>query len=167
VLQHIYCNFHSEEESSAVYESLEEIHVLALAHVLRRPIIVIADLVLKVSDSDRWYSEGYRFWIFDKILVKYLNWFANQFFQCHFSLVALFNFGPLQLQDVHGEALAPIPFGGIYLPLECPPAECHRSPLVLTYDAAHFSALVAMDREVYADRAPQPPGTLHGNNVDV
>ncbi|KAF4519703.1 hypothetical protein B566_EDAN003953 [Ephemera danica] len=96
----------AEEESNAVYESLEEVHVLALAHVLRRPIIVIADLVLK---------------------------------------------------DVHGEALAPIPFGGIYLPLECPPAECHRSPLVLTYDAAHFSALVAMDRETYADRAPQPP----------
>jgi OTU domain-containing protein 7 len=34
---------------SATYESLEEVHVLALAHVLRRPIIVIADLMLKVN----------------------------------------------------------------------------------------------------------------------
>lgn len=31
------------------YESLEEIHVLVLAHVIRRPIIIVADLVLKVS----------------------------------------------------------------------------------------------------------------------
>ena len=35
--------------SSRTYESLEEIHVLALAHVLKRPIFVIADTVLKVS----------------------------------------------------------------------------------------------------------------------
>ena len=37
--------------SNKTYESLEEIHVLALAHVLKRPIFVIADTVLKVSDS--------------------------------------------------------------------------------------------------------------------
>lgn len=39
----------SEDCAGRVYESLEEIHVLALAHVLRRPIIVVADLTLKVS----------------------------------------------------------------------------------------------------------------------
>lgn len=89
-----------------VYESLEEIHVLALAHVLRRPIIVIADTMLK---------------------------------------------------DVTGEPFAPIPFGGIYLPLQCPAQDCARAPLCLTYDAAHFSALVPMDVESFADRAPQPP----------
>jgi OTU domain-containing protein 7 len=89
-----------------VYESLEEIHVLALAHVLRRPIIVIADTMLK---------------------------------------------------DVTGEPFAPIPFGGIYLPLQCTPSDCTRAPLCLTYDAAHFSALVPMDVESFADRAPQPP----------
>lgn len=33
---------------NATYESLEEIHVLALSHVLKRPIIVIADTMLKV-----------------------------------------------------------------------------------------------------------------------
>lgn len=38
----------SSTTSSRTYESLEEIHVLALAHVLKRPIFVIADTVLKV-----------------------------------------------------------------------------------------------------------------------
>ncbi|KAI1301915.1 OTU domain-containing protein 7B [Halotydeus destructor] len=92
-----------------IYESLEEIHILALAHVLKRPIIVIADTMLK---------------------------------------------------DLAGEPFAPIPFGGIYLPLECEPDECHISPLCLTYDAAHFSALVAMEMETYADRTPNPPAAI-------
>ena len=34
-----------------MYESLEEVHVLALAHVLRRPIVVVADTVLKVNNN--------------------------------------------------------------------------------------------------------------------
>uniref|UniRef100_A0A914RA12 OTU domain-containing protein n=1 Tax=Parascaris equorum TaxID=6256 RepID=A0A914RA12_PAREQ len=51
-----------------------------------------------------------------------------------------------------GEELAPIPFGGIYLPLECPPEQCSRSPLVLCYDSAHFSAVVTM--------RPTPNSTL-------
>ncbi|KAL3867385.1 hypothetical protein ACJMK2_044593 [Sinanodonta woodiana] len=50
------------------------------------------------------------------------------------------------LRDVSGEALAPIPFGGIYLPLECNTSHCYNHPLLLTYDAAHFSALVPMER---------------------
>lgn len=37
------------EEKSFIYESLEEIHIFVLAHVLRRPIIVIADTMLKDS----------------------------------------------------------------------------------------------------------------------
>ncbi len=36
-----------DELQPHVYESLEEIHIFALAHVLRRPIIVIADTMLK------------------------------------------------------------------------------------------------------------------------
>lgn len=95
------------EEDSPLYESLEEIHVFVLAHVLRRPIIVVADVMLK---------------------------------------------------DSNGEPLAPIPFGGIYLPLDCNPKDCHRSPLVLTYDAAHFSALVAMEMETSPDVKPRLPG---------
>ena len=47
-------------------------------------------------------------------------------------------------QDAYGEALAPISFGGIYLPLEVSGAECDKSPLILTYDSGHFSALVTM-----------------------
>uniref|UniRef100_A0A914CBM2 ubiquitinyl hydrolase 1 n=1 Tax=Acrobeloides nanus TaxID=290746 RepID=A0A914CBM2_9BILA len=76
-----------------IYESLECIHVFALAHILKRPIIVVSDTVLR---------------------------------------------------NANGEELSPIPFGGIYLPLECPAEQCHRSPLVLCYDSSHFSALVAM-----------------------
>ncbi|ETE66331.1 OTU domain-containing protein 7A, partial [Ophiophagus hannah] len=44
-------------------------------------------------------------------------------------------------------AFAPIPFGGIYLPLEVMPNRCHCSPLVLAYDQAHFSALVSMEQK--------------------
>ena len=49
------------------------------------------------------------------------------------------------LHDLNGEPLSPIPFGGIYLPFECELNKCHRYPLVLAYDSAHFSALVLMD----------------------
>ncbi len=74
------------------YESLEEIHIFALAHVLRRPIIVIADSAIK---------------------------------------------------NLSGEDLAPIYFGGIYLPLEITATACSKTPVVLAYDASHFSPLVA------------------------
>uniref|UniRef100_A0AAG5D211 ubiquitinyl hydrolase 1 n=1 Tax=Anopheles atroparvus TaxID=41427 RepID=A0AAG5D211_ANOAO len=79
---------------NATYESLEEIHVLTLAHILRRTIIVVSDVFLR---------------------------------------------------DINGEAFSPIPFGGVYLPFEVPSNECHRAPLLLAYDMAHFSALVAME----------------------
>lgn len=85
-----------DSSDEPVYESLEEFHVFVLAHVLKRPIVVVADTMLR---------------------------------------------------DSGGEAFAPIPFGGIYLPLEVPAASCHRSPLVLAYDQAHFSALVSMEQK--------------------
>jgi len=49
------------------------------------------------------------------------------------------------LKDADGVALAPIPFGGVYLPLEVPPSLCHRTPLLLAYHSAHFSPLVTVD----------------------
>ena len=61
---------------------------------------------------------------------------------------------------MNGDALAPIPFGGIYLPLEISPEDCHKSPLLLTYNAGHFSALVTMQdhsQPEYYDS--QLPGT--------
>lgn len=82
------------ETEGGTFESLEDIHVFVLAHVLRRAIIVIAD--------------------------QYL-----------------YGFG--------GEPIAPIPFGGVYLPLECDPSNCFKSPLVLAFDSAHFSPLVLCD----------------------
>ncbi|XP_063987450.1 OTU domain-containing protein 7B-like isoform X2 [Diachasmimorpha longicaudata] len=81
-------------QTATSYQSLEEVHVLALAHVLRRPIIVIAETMLR---------------------------------------------------DSEGVALAPIPFGGVYLPLEVTPEKCHRTPLLLAYHSAHFSPLVTVD----------------------
>ena len=87
---------HNEADCGGAYESLEEIHVFVLAHVLRRPIIVVSDTMLL---------------------------------------------------DFSGDPIAPIPFGGIYLPLECPPENCFKCPLLLTFDAAHFSALVACENQ--------------------
>ncbi|XP_077383632.1 OTU domain-containing protein 7B isoform X2 [Festucalex cinctus] len=93
-----YSNHVNRGESSdePVYESLEEFHVFVLAHILKRPIVVVADTMLR---------------------------------------------------DSGGEAFAPIPFGGIFLPLEVACGACHRSPLVLAYDQAHFSALVPMEQK--------------------
>ncbi len=76
------------------YESLEEIHVFALAHVLKRAIIVISDRTIK---------------------------------------------------SMTGEDLAPIYFGGIYLPFEINPTACHKCPIVLCYDSSHFAPLVAKE----------------------
>ncbi|XP_028026025.1 OTU domain-containing protein 7B-like [Bombyx mandarina] len=73
------------------YTGLDALHVLALAHVMRRPVLVFADVALR---------------------------------------------------DYHGDPIAPIPFGGVYLPLELDPAQCSRAPVLLAYDAGHFSALV-------------------------
>lgn len=97
-------------DDNATYESLEEIHIFALSHVLRRTIIVVADTVLR---------------------------------------------------DIDGEAMAPIPFGGVYLPFEIPANECHRAPLLLTYDMAHFSALVAME-----GCSEQPPALIPLTDVE-
>lgn len=85
-----------DDQRGGAFESLEDIHVFVLAHVLRRPIIIIADEFL-------------------------------------------YGFG--------GEAIAPIPFGGVYLPLECEPQQCFKSPLVLAFDSAHFSPLVPSDEK--------------------
>lgn len=35
-----------------VYESLEEFHVFVLAHILRRPIVVVADTMLRDSGGE-------------------------------------------------------------------------------------------------------------------
>lgn len=93
----------SEGEAEIFYESLEELHVFVLAHVLCRPIVIVADTILK---------------------------------------------------DSNGDALAPISFGGIYLPLECDAADCYKTPLLLTYDAAHFSAIVPMEQSVNDNHSP-------------
>ena len=58
------------------------------------------------------------------------------------------------LKGVSGEDLAPIYFGGVYLPLEMNPTACHKSPVVLAYDSAHFSALVAKEEKLQSQAGP-------------
>ena len=86
---------YSHQEGETL-DSLEAIHVYVLSNLLRRPIIVISDSMLK---------------------------------------------------DSNGYDVAPIPFGGIYLPLEQRAEECSKYPLVLSYDVSHFSALVPIEGE--------------------
>ena len=81
------------------YESLEEIHICSLAHVLRRPIIVVSD-----------------------------NW----------------------VYDLQGKPMSPIPFAGVYLPVECDPTKCCRIPLVLAYSSSHFSPVVSTESSIQA-----------------
>ncbi|KAF2884365.1 hypothetical protein ILUMI_21814 [Ignelater luminosus] len=85
-----------KSNQQGIYESLEELHILVLAHVLQRVIIVISETVLK---------------------------------------------------DSYNQPLSPINFAGIYVPFECDERKCHKSPILLTYDMAHFSALVFMEKE--------------------
>ena len=47
------------------------------------------------------------------------------------------------VRDFKGDPFAPIYFGGIYLPMECNPLQCYKSPVILAFDSSHFSPLVA------------------------
>eukprot|EP00111_Clytia_hemisphaerica_P001341 TCONS_00003814-protein len=49
------------------------------------------------------------------------------------------------LKDAEGRPIAPIPFGGIYLPLEQDVSKCYKYPLILAFESSHFSALVPAD----------------------
>lgn len=50
-----------EQQSELLYESLEEVHVFALAHVLKRPIIVIADTVLRDAGGEAFAPIPFRY----------------------------------------------------------------------------------------------------------
>ncbi|KAI6208554.1 OTU domain-containing protein [Aphelenchoides besseyi] len=86
-------NGSSSKSDDTIYQSLEILHVYVLANILKRPIIIVSDTILR---------------------------------------------------NANGEELSPIPFGGIFLPLQVEPHQCQRSPLILCYDASHFSPLVGM-----------------------
>lgn len=89
-----FSNPETELEEGESLDSLEPIHVYALANLLCRPIIVLSEDMLK---------------------------------------------------DAEGRPIAPIPFGGIYLPLEKEIIYCYKYPLILAYESSHFSALVPAD----------------------
>lgn len=46
------CLCSAEGPEEPVYESLEEFHVFVLAHVLKRPIVVVADTMLRDSGGE-------------------------------------------------------------------------------------------------------------------
>lgn len=48
----VFLNFRVDNSEDPVYESLEEFHVFVLAHVLRRPIVVVADTMLRDSGGE-------------------------------------------------------------------------------------------------------------------
>ncbi len=48
----------AEPSDEPVYESLEEFHVFVLAHVLRRPIVVVADTMLRDSGGEGKYARN-------------------------------------------------------------------------------------------------------------
>lgn len=104
------------EDHQSTYKGLEEIHILALAHVVRRVIIIISDTMLK---------------------------------------------------DSNNEPFAPIHFGGIYIPFDCDPTECHKVPLILSYDMAHFSPLVCMEKETDQIQAVVPLVDSEGNLLPI
>lgn len=97
------------------YAGLEQLHVFALAHVMRRPVVVFADVALR---------------------------------------------------DFRGDPVAPIPFGGVYLPLELEPASCSKAPILLAYDAGHFSALVPSE-PLPTDGARVPLEDCAGNPMPL
>ncbi|XP_075979421.1 OTU domain-containing protein 7B-like isoform X2 [Anticarsia gemmatalis] len=97
------------------YSALEHLHVFALAHVMRRPVIVFADVALR---------------------------------------------------DFRGDPIAPIPFGGVYLPLELQPEQCSKTPILLAYDAGHFSALVPCE-PLPTDGARVPLEDHAGNPMPI
>lgn len=50
--------FRAESSDEPVYESLEEFHVFVLAHVLRRPIVVVADTMLRDSGGEGKHAQN-------------------------------------------------------------------------------------------------------------
>ena len=98
-----------DDDSDPLYESLEEVHVLALAHVLRWDLLYRSCFCLLHLS---WPS----------YLYLSLSLLSSQYsilpttpspFRRPIIVIA-----DTVLKDAFGEALAPIPFGGIYLPLE-------------------------------------------------
>ncbi|XP_026325997.1 OTU domain-containing protein 7B-like [Hyposmocoma kahamanoa] len=104
-----------QENAAPHYVGLEQLHVFALAHVMRRPVVVFADVALR---------------------------------------------------DFRGDPIAPIPFGGIYLPLELEPEVCSKAPILLAYDAGHFSALVPCE-PLPTDGARVPLEDQTGNPLPI
>ncbi|XP_035687786.1 tumor necrosis factor alpha-induced protein 3-like [Branchiostoma floridae] len=72
-------------------------------------------------------------------------------------------FADTSVRDDEGNSWAPIPFGGIYLPLLHTPAECVRSPILLGYNNQHFTPLLTTQTPPQNGASPStqhPPQTI-------
>lgn len=111
------------------FDSLEDIHIFVLSNILRRPIIVIAGI--QTSAHQPW-----------TVLVKRLHR------TCEKSSVTYYQTASKTDQVVRsmksGSSISPLNVGGIYLPLQWPPAECYKYPIVLGYDSQHFAPLITI-----------------------
>lgn len=101
-------------DGNATYDSLEEIHVQALSYVLRRPIIVIADVVLRdvsglpLAPINFGGTVNLSIWNFHTFVLKFYVFFLP----------------------------------GIFLPLDIPQEDCHKIPLLLAYGNKKISLTI-------------------------
>lgn len=102
--------------------ALEQLHVFALAHILRRPIIVYG---VKYVKSFRGEDIGNKLNNF-----IYLNFNIIHFIIKNFLLFLYLGYAR---------------FEGVYLPLLWEPSFCIRSPIALGYTRGHFTALVPIE----------------------
>ena len=59
------------------------------------------------------------------------------------------------LEGVEGDAVAPVKFGGVYLPLEMQPAKCAKDPLLVKKNGKHKEAGKCVKDPLWG--GPSPP----------
>lgn len=110
------------------FDSLEDIHIFVLSNILRRPIIVIAGN----------QTSGHQNKVAQDVFKKQNNKSSGTYNQS----------ASITDQVVRsmksGSSISPLNVGGIYLPLQWPPAECYKYPIVLGYDSQHFAPLITI-----------------------
>eukprot|EP00667_Euglena_gracilis_P003689 EG_transcript_3703 len=103
------------------------------------------------AEVERSEEEWAREWAQELLLVKDSNHSLTEihvFVLAHVVRRPIIVYSSSLLKDVHGGDLAPIYFGGIYLPLLLEEEECSsKCPVLLAYSSAHFTALVPMEME--------------------
>ncbi len=61
------------------------------------------------------------------------------------------------LEGVDGDAVAPVKFGGVYLPLEMQPAKCAKDPLLVKKNGKHKEPGKCVKDPLWGGPGPSPP----------